>query len=311
MAKQPTKAELTADVARLEAQVAEHRDLLAAIHTAAAAVPIGAAGTQDYLELRRAKGVLRVIKLASADPDDIRYWPKVVLERAAEPLGYEPYKEPEDAAASVVAVPVISLPLPSWTQDEDGRHWRKQLPNGRSALIIRTADGDEKGNGAVFRPSVHESATDFTLGPEFAGLLPAADWCERQSDLAIGITLGASSAAQGAVELARDCECSHRRGAHNLSRGKCAAGGCGCTRYRTGTAPAIPEPPAVVAGTVEREPAPAEATPEERLLLAIYGVSPDDPRNVRELRRHAAECNEDDHTHCLAALADEPAAVTG
>ena len=60
------------------------------------------------------------------------------------------------------------------------------------------------------------------------------------------------------------------------------------------------------------EPAPAgaqdtaaEATPEERLLLAVYGVNPDKAANVRELRTHAAECGKDDHHGCLAHLAGQ------
>ena len=55
----------------------------------------------------------------------------------------------------------------------------------------------------------------------------------------------------------------------------------------------------------EAEPviADGEATADERLLLAVHGVSPDNPANVRELRTHEAECTETDHTPCLAHLA--------
>lgn len=51
------------------------------------------------------------------------------------------------------------------------------------------------------------------------------------------------------------------------------------------------------------------ATPEERLVLAIYGVNPDNEGNVRELRTHAAECTEDDHTGCLAHLSEQAASA--
>jgi hypothetical protein len=49
-----------------------------------------------------------------------------------------------------------------------------------------------------------------------------------------------------------------------------------------------------------------EATPEERLLLAIYGADPDDAHNVRELRKHAVTCTKDDHSYCLAYLPGIP-----
>jgi len=52
------------------------------------------------------------------------------------------------------------------------------------------------------------------------------------------------------------------------------------------------------------------ATPEERLLLAVHGVSPDNPANVRELRTHEAECTLTDHTPCLAHLTGQTASVT-
>jgi len=55
------------------------------------------------------------------------------------------------------------------------------------------------------------------------------------------------------------------------------------------------------------DPDEAPATPEERLLLAVHGVSPDNPANVRELRTHEAECAETDHTSCLAHLAEPEA----
>jgi len=60
------------------------------------------------------------------------------------------------------------------------------------------------------------------------------------------------------------------------------------------------------------EPAPAvtEATPDERLLLAVHGVSPDNPANVRELRTHEAECTLTDHTPCLAHLTGQTATVS-
>jgi hypothetical protein len=120
----------------------------------------------------------------------------------------------------------------------------------------------------------------------------------------------ASCEPQRAIEASPECKCSHASGAHMGPGRSCTFSGCGCRRFRPRAVAQLTDTPAVVAGTVEHEPGPDEATTEERLLLAIYGVSPDDERNVRELRRHAAECTEDDHTHCLAALADEPAAVT-
>lgn len=90
------------------------------------------------------------------------------------------------------------------------------------------------------------------------------------------------------------CWCGHAGGVHNaVSNGngrgfctECSPGRCG--RYE----------------------ASRHATPDERLLLAIYGVNPDNPGNVRELRRHAAECTEDDHTTCLAHLTGQAASVT-
>jgi hypothetical protein len=48
------------------------------------------------------------------------------------------------------------------------------------------------------------------------------------------------------------------------------------------------------------------ATPEERLLLSIFGVDPDDAHNVRELRKHAVTCTKDDHSYCLAYLPGIP-----
>ena len=53
---------------------------------------------------------------------------------------------------------------------------------------------------------------------------------------------------------------------------------------------------------VEDDEAEPRATPEERLLLAIYGADPGDADNVRELRKHAVTCTRDDHACCLAYL---------
>lgn len=57
---------------------------------------------------------------------------------------------------------------------------------------------------------------------------------------------------------------------------------------------------------VEDDEAEPEATPEERLLLAIYGADPGDAHNVRELRKHAVTCTKDDHGYCLACLSGIP-----
>jgi hypothetical protein len=82
----------------------------------------------------------------------------------------------ERSAGFTVAVP---SPLP-WVMAEDGRSWRAELPDSRSALIERTLDGGEDGSGAVFVPSVHESSTEFERGPECAGLLDAGKWVSER-----------------------------------------------------------------------------------------------------------------------------------
>lgn len=71
---------------------------------------------------------------------------------------------------------------PTWTRDEDGAHWRTQLPDGRTAVIERLAEGDEDGEGASFLPKVHESRGDFETGPVCAGLLDAAAWVAELAD---------------------------------------------------------------------------------------------------------------------------------
>jgi hypothetical protein len=50
---------------------------------------------------------------------------------------------------------------------------------------------------------------------------------------------------------------------------------------------------------------PQPASPEERLLLAIYGRNPDDAGEVRNLRYHAATCTTADHTWCFPYPAQE------
>jgi len=65
----------------------------------------------------------------------------------------------------------------------------------------------------------------------------------------------------------------------------------------------------LVALKQEMDPPVTGATPDERLLLAVHGVSPDNPANVRELRTHEAECTLTDHTPCLAHLAGQTASV--
>lgn len=71
---------------------------------------------------------------------------------------------------------------PMWTRDEDGAHWRTQLPDGRTAVIERLAEGDEDGQGAQFLPKVYESRQDFETGPVCAGLLDAAAWVAELAD---------------------------------------------------------------------------------------------------------------------------------
>jgi hypothetical protein len=71
---------------------------------------------------------------------------------------------------------------PMWTRDEDGAHWRAQLPDGRTAVIERLADAGENGEGASFLPKVYESCGDFETGPVCAGLLDAAAWVAELAD---------------------------------------------------------------------------------------------------------------------------------
>lgn len=66
-----------------------------------------------------------------------------------------------------------------WVMSADGKTWRMQLPDGRTAKVERLAEGDEDGQGAAFLPTVHESAGDFATGPVCAGLMTAGAWCER------------------------------------------------------------------------------------------------------------------------------------
>jgi len=68
--------------------------------------------------------------------------------------------------------------------------------------------------------------------------------------------------------------------------------------------------PEALAAVLEARPviADSEATSEERLLLAVHAVDPDNPANVRELRTHEAECTESDYMPCLAHLAEQSGA---
>ena len=70
-----------------------------------------------------------------------------------------------------------------------------------------------------------------------------------------------------------------------------------------------PSPDSVVFGPDKAPP----ATPEERLLLAIYGRDLDDANEVRGLRDHAVTCTREDHTWCFpypAQAAPEPDDLT-
>lgn len=60
-------------------------------------------------------------------------------------------------------------PLP-WIMSEDKTTWNAELPDGRTARIVRLDDG------ASFLPTIHESAGDFATGPVFDGVLAAANW---------------------------------------------------------------------------------------------------------------------------------------
>lgn len=54
-----------------------------------------------------------------------------------------------------------------------------------------------------------------------------------------------------------------------------------------------------------RKIGPDDATPEERLLLAVFGIDPDEVANVRRLRGHRAECTRHDHSYCWPAPAED------
>jgi hypothetical protein len=57
------------------------------------------------------------------------------------------------------------------------------------------------------------------------------------------------------------CACSHARGAHRPGHPRpCEMSGCGCEQFRVRTPGSVPEPPAVVQGTVEPDPEPEQGT---------------------------------------------------
>jgi hypothetical protein len=100
--KEPTKADLAAENARLREENAQMRDLLAAVSLAAGTVPVS--NGNDYAaEWKRSTKVLAVIKNAAAlrDWDGHLAWAaEEVRSLAAEPVGYEVYAETPAAVSA-------------------------------------------------------------------------------------------------------------------------------------------------------------------------------------------------------------------
>ena len=69
---------------------------------------------------------------------------------------------------------VQPVPVP-WILSDDKSRWRTELPDGRTAVIRRVLGEDGEGS-LLYRPTVHESATDFVTGPECVGVTAAAQW---------------------------------------------------------------------------------------------------------------------------------------
>jgi hypothetical protein len=86
----------------------------------------------------------------------------------------------------------------SWSVSADGSTWRAALPDGRTAVIERLDDGES------FLPKVHESRSDFAVGPVCAGLLGAAAWC---SEFAAPCSLCQLRAARGIEPPPGGCTC--------------------------------------------------------------------------------------------------------
>lgn len=186
MTREPTKAGLAAAVAKLTEENAGLRDLLAAVSECARSVP-QATYDDARKELRRATHMLVDISVVTG-PDGSWTWgwatgdaAAFLRKSAAEPLGYEPYAEPEPApviaGSEQQPAPVIVAEHCSGcgesTAHADGCEFMPAAPVPWSAVMAEPAPSGMQQPAPVAR--VLKSGRTLAAGE------PVRDWCPAET----------------------------------------------------------------------------------------------------------------------------------